>query len=437
MRIYDVITHKRDKKELTKEEIEYFVNGFTSGEIADYQASALLMAIVLNGMTVKETSYLTEVMARSGDMADLSKIEGIKVDKHSTGGVGDKTTLVVAPIVASFGVPVAKMSGRGLGHTGGTIDKLESIKDFSIALSVDQFVENVNKIKIAVVGQTGNLAPADKKMYALRDVTATVESIPLIASSIMSKKIAGGADAIVLDVKCGSGAFMKNIESARELAKIMVSIGNEVKRKVVAVITNMDEPLGNAIGNALEIKEAIDTLKGGGPEDFRIICIELATQMICLATGIDEKEIREEVKQKLINGEAYNKFREFIKAQNGDISVIDNIDLLPTSKNMIQLYCNNEGYVESINAEKLGIASMMLGGGRAKKEDTIDYGVGVIVHKKVGDFVKKDEVIATIHANDLSKFEEVKQTILDAYKLSNREVKKPTLIYDIVKTANN
>jgi len=437
MRIYDVITHKRDKKELTKEEIEYFVNGFTNGEIADYQASALLMAIVLNGMTIKETSYLTEVMAKSGDVADLSKIDGIKVDKHSTGGVGDKTTLVVAPIVASFGVPVAKMSGRGLGHTGGTIDKLESIKDFSIALSVDQFVENVNKIKIAVVGQTGNLAPADKKMYALRDVTATVESIPLIASSIMSKKIAGGADAIVLDVKCGSGAFMKNIEAARELAKIMVSIGNEVKRKVVAVITNMDEPLGNAIGNALEIKEAIDTLKGGGPEDFRIICIELATQMICLATGTDEKEIREEVKQKLINGEAYNKFREFIKAQNGDISVIDNIDLLPTAKNMIQLYCNNEGYVESINAERLGIASMLLGGGRAKKEDTIDYGVGVVVHKKVGDFVKKDEVIATIHANDLSKFEEVKETILSAYKLSKEEVGKPMLIYDIIKTANN
>jgi len=396
-----------------------------------------LMAIVLNGMTIKETSYLTEAMAKSGDMADLSKIDGIKVDKHSTGGVGDKTTLVVAPIVASFGVPVAKMSGRGLGHTGGTLDKLESIKDFSIALSVDEFVNNVNTIKMAVVGQTGNLAPADKKMYALRDVTATIDSIPLIASSIMSKKIAGGADAIVLDVKCGSGAFMKDIESARELARRMVSIGNEVKRNVVAVITNMDEPLGNAIGNALEIKEAVNTLKGEGPEDFRTICIELATQMIYLATQRDEKEIREEVKKKLASGEAYNKFREFVMAQKGDISVIDNLDLLPSANNVIQLYCDNEGYVESINAEKLGIASMLLGGGRAKKEDAIDYGVGVIVHKKVGDYVKKDDVIATIHANDLSKFDEVKETILNAYKLSQEKVEKPTLIYDIVKSANN
>lgn len=433
MRIYDIIANKRDKKELTKEEIEYFVKGFTDGEVADYQAAALLMAIVLNGMTVKETSYLTEAMAKSGDIADLSKIEGVKVDKHSTGGVGDKTTLVVAPIVASFGIPVAKMSGRGLGHTGGTIDKLESIKSFSIALSVEQFIDNVNKIKMAVVGQTGNLAPADKKMYALRDVTATVQSIPLIASSIMSKKIAGGADAIVLDVKCGSGAFMKNIEEARELATIMVNIGEEVNRKVVAVITNMDEPLGNAIGNALEIKEAVATLKGGGPEDFKTICVELATQMIYLATGKDVNQIREEVKQKLINGEAYNKFREFVIAQNGDISVIDNLELLPSAKNMIKLYSNQEGYVESINAEKLGIAAMMLGGGRAKKEDTIDYGVGVVVHKKVGDYVKKDDVIATIHANDLTKFEEVKNTILDAYQLVKDEIKKPTLIYDIIK----
>ncbi|MBE5812602.1 MAG: pyrimidine-nucleoside phosphorylase [Clostridiales bacterium] len=433
MRIYDVIANKRDKKELTKEEISFFVKGFTNNEIADYQAAALLMAILLNGMTVKETSYLTEAMAKSGDMADLSKIEGIKVDKHSTGGVGDKTTLVVAPIVATFGVPVAKMSGRGLGHTGGTLDKLQSIKDFSISLTVDEFVDNVNKIKMAVVGQTGNLAPADKKMYALRDVTATVQSIPLIASSIMSKKIAGGADAIVLDVKCGSGAFMKDIESARELAKIMVLIGNEVGRQVVAVITNMDEPLGNAIGNALEIKEAISTLKGEGPEDFKNICIELATQMIYLATGKDEREIREEVKNKLINGEAYNKFKEFIIAQHGDISVIENIELLPSAKNVIELYSNEEGYVKSIDAEKLGIASMLLGGGRAKKEDNIDYGVGVIVHKKIGDFVKKDDVIATIHANDLTKFEDVKTTILNAYKFSNEEVEKPMLIYDIIK----
>lgn len=433
MRIYDIISNKRDKKELSKEEIEFFVNGFTNGEIADYQASALLMAIYLNGMTIKEITYLTEAMSKSGDMADLSKIDGIKVDKHSTGGVGDKTTLVIAPLVACFGVPVAKMSGRGLGHTGGTIDKLESIKDFSIALSVEQFIKNVNDIKIAVVGQTGNLAPADKKMYALRDVTATVDCIPLIASSIMSKKIAGGADAIVLDVKCGSGAFMKDIESARELSKLMVLIGKEMGRQVVAIITNMDEPLGNAIGNALEIKEAIDTLKGNGPEDFRKICIEIATQMIYLATQKDEKEIRKEVIKKLSNGEAYNKFREFVMAQNGDISVIDNLDLLPSAKNMIEIYSNEEGYVKNINAEKLGIASMLLGGGRVKKEDTIDYGVGVIVHKKVSDFVQKDEKIATIYANDLTKFEEVKTIILDAYKFDKNQVEASKLIYDIIK----
>lgn len=433
MRIYDIIAKKRDKKELTKLEIEFFVNGFTNGEIADYQASALLMAILLNGMTVKETSYLTEAMAKSGDIADLSMINGVKVDKHSTGGVGDKTTLVVAPIVASFGIPVAKMSGRGLGHTGGTIDKLESIKDFSIALSVEEFVNNVNNINIAVVGQTGNLAPADKKMYALRDVTATVQSIPLIASSIMSKKIAGGADAIVLDVKCGSGAFMKDIESARELAQIMVSIGNEVGRKVVAIITNMDEPLGYAIGNAIEIKEAIDTLMGKGPEDFRNICIELATQMIYLATNEDEKVIRDKVKEKLMNGEAYNKFREFVIAQYGDISVIDNLKLLPGAENIINLHSREEGYVRNIDAEKLGIASMLLGGGRAKKEDSIDYGVGVVVHKKVGDFVAKNEIIATIHANDLKNIENVKTTILDAYKFSKEIVENPILIYDIIK----
>ena len=433
MRIYDIIAKKRDKKELTKLEIEFFVNGFTNGEIADYQASALLMAILLNGMTVKETSYLTEAMAKSGDIADLSMINGVKVDKHSTGGVGDKTTLVVAPIVASFGIPVAKMSGRGLGHTGGTIDKLESIKDFSIALSVEEFVNNVNNINIAVVGQTGNLAPADKKMYALRDVTATVQSIPLIASSIMSKKIAGGADAIVLDVKCGSGAFMKDIESARELAQIMVSIGNEVGRKVVAIITNMDEPLGYAIGNAIEIKEAIDTLMGKGPEDFRNICIELATQMIYLATNEDEKVIRDKVKEKLMNGEAYNKFREFVIAQHGDISVIDNLKLLPGAENIINLHSREEGYVRNIDAEKLGIASMLLGGGRAKKEDSIDYGVGVVVHKKVGDFVAKNEIIATIHANDLKNIENVKTTILDAYKFSKEIVENPILIYDIIK----
>lgn len=433
MRIYDIIAKKRDKKILSKEEIEFFVSGFTNGEIPDYQAASLLMAICINGMNVEETVNLTRAMALSGDTADLSKISGVKVDKHSTGGVGDKTTLIVAPLVACFDVPVAKMSGRGLGHTGGTIDKLESIEGFNIALSIDDFVNNVNKIKIAVAGQTGNLVPADKKMYALRDVTATVESIPLIAASIMSKKIAGGADAIVLDVKCGNGAFMKNLQDATNLAKLMTLIGTGVNRKTVAIISNMNEPLGNAIGNSLEVIEAVNTLQGNGPKDLEEICIELAANMINLAGKGEVDEIKDKLREMIKNGTAFNKFREFIIAQGGNIEQIDNLKLLPTATNKIEVKADKKGFISNIDTEKLGVANVLLGGGRLKKGDIIDYSVGIIIHKKVGDFVEPNDSIATIYANDLSKINEVCDVVSTAYEYSDKEVYKQKLIYDIVR----
>ena len=433
MRIYDIIAKKRDGLELTEEEIKFFIEEFTKGNITDYQASALLMAICIRGMNIKETSCMTKYMACSGDMNDLSKINGIKVDKHSTGGVGDKTSLIVAPIVASFGVPVAKMSGRGLGHTGGTIDKLESIEGFNTALSQEEFINNVNLINIALVGQTGNLVPADKKLYALRDVTATVESIPLIAASIMSKKIAGGADAIVLDVKCGSGAFMKTLGEATELAKTMVQIGNEVNRKTIALITNMNEPLGFNIGNALEVKEVVETLKGNGPKDLENICIELATQMLYLAGIGSEEELRIKVKEKIANGEALNKFREFIKAQGGNVEFIDNLGLLPKTEYIVKIKAENEGYVKSIDTEALGSTLVIMGGGRTKKDDIIDYSVGIIVNKKIGDFVKADDEIAQIHINDKTKLDEVIEKVKNAYSYSKEEVQKSEIIYSIVK----
>jgi len=433
MRIYDIIAKKRDGLELTKEEIEFFIKEFTKGNITDYQASALLMAICIRGMNIKETSYMTKEMAASGDMTDLSMINGIKVDKHSTGGVGDKTSLIVAPIVASFGVPVAKMSGRGLGHTGGTIDKLESIKGFNTSLSQEEFVNNVNSINMALVGQTGNLVPADKKLYALRDVTATVESIPLIAASIMSKKIAGGADAIVLDVKCGSGAFMKTLGEATELAKTMVQIGNEVNRKTIALITNMNEPLGFNIGNALEIKEVVETLKGNGPKDLENICIELATQMLCLAQKGSEQELREKVKEKIQNGEALNKFREFVQAQGGDTEFINNLELLPKAEYIVKIKSESAGYIKAINTEALGSTLVMMGGGRTKKDDVIDYSVGLIVHKKIGDFVSENDEIAEIHINDKSNIDEVIEKIKKSYSYSKEEVQKSDIIYSIIK----
>lgn len=432
MRIYDIIANKRDKKELTKEEIEFFVKGVTDGSIEDYQTTALLMAIYLNGMTKTETSYLTLAMAHSGDMADLSDIIGVKVDKHSTGGVGDKTTLVVAPLVATFGVPVAKMSGRGLGHTGGTVDKLESIPGFNISMPIEKFISNVNDINIAVVGQTGDLAPADKKLYALRDVTATVSSIPLIASSIMSKKIAGGADAIVLDVKYGSGAFMKTQDDAILLAQAMVDIGTEVGRKTIAVISNMSEPLGFAIGNALEVKEAIDTLKGNGPVDFETVCVELASQMLYLAGLGMPEELKDELYRRLNNGVAFEKFKEFVAFQGGDVSAIENTNLLPNAKKQVEFCSDKSGYILEIDAEKLGIASMMLGGGRIKKEDSIDYGVGIILNKKVGDFVESGDMLATLFVNEEGKLTDVIELLKKAFIFSDEVTEKKPLIAKII-----
>lgn len=432
MRIYDIIAKKRDKGELSKEEIDFFVKGTVDGTIEDYQITALLMAIYLNGMTKEETSNLTMAMAHSGDIADLSGITGIKVDKHSTGGVGDKTTLIVGPLVACFDVPVAKMSGRGLGHTGGTVDKLESIPGFNIFLPIEKFIENVNNIRISVVGQTGDLAPADKKLYALRDVTATVSCIPLIASSIMSKKIAGGADAIVLDVKYGDGAFMKTIEDAEKLAGTMVDIGDMVNRKTIAVISNMNEPLGLAIGNALEVKEAIDTLNGKGPKDLEEVCIELAANMLYLAKCGEISELKIKLKELLNNGKAFDKFKLFISAQGGDIKSIEDFSLLPGAKIFKKYVAKKSGYISKIEAEKLGIASMMLGGGRAKKTDNIDYGVGIVLEKKVGDFVNEGEALLTLHINDESKVDDVMELLDTAYEYKDNKVNKEKLIAKVI-----
>lgn len=432
MRIYDIIAKKRDKGELSKEEIDFFVKGTVDGTIEDYQITALLMAIYLNGMTKEETSNLTMAMAHSGDIADLSGITGIKVDKHSTGGVGDKTTLIVGPLVACFDVPVAKMSGRGLGHTGGTVDKLESIPGFNIFLPIEKFIENVNNIRISVVGQTGDLAPADKKLYALRDVTATVSCIPLIASSIMSKKIAGGADAIVLDVKYGDGAFMKTIEDAEKLAGTMVDIGDMVNRKTIAVISNMNEPLGLAIGNALEVKEAIDTLNGRGPKDLEEVCIELAANMLYLAKCGEISELKIKLKELLNNGKAFDKFKSFISAQGGDIKSIEDFSLLPGAKIFKKYVAKKSGYISKIEAEKLGIASMMLGGGRAKKTDNIDYGVGIVLEKKVGDFVNEGEALLTLHINDESKVDDVMELLDTAYEYKDNKVNKEKLIAKVI-----
>ena len=432
MRIYDIIAKKRDKGELSKEEIDFFVKGCTDGTIEDYQTTALLMAIYLNGMTKEETSNLTLAMAHSGDIADLSKINGIKVDKHSTGGVGDKTTLIVGPLVACFDVPVAKMSGRGLGHTGGTVDKLESIPGFNISLPIEKFIENVNNVRISVVGQTGDLAPADKKLYALRDVTATVSCIPLIASSIMSKKIAGGADAIVLDVKYGDGAFMKTIDDAKKLARTMVDIGDMVGRKTIAVISNMNEPLGFAIGNALEVKEAITTLKGNGPKDLEEICIELAANMLYLAKCGEISELKLKLKELLENGKAFNKFKEFIGAQGGNVESIEDVSLLPSAKILRKYNAKKSGYISKIEAEKLGIVSMMLGGGRAKKTDSIDYGVGIVLDKKVGDFVKEGEPLLTLHINNEDKVDEVIKLLDSAYEYEDKAVISEKLIADVI-----
>lgn len=431
MRMSDIIAKKRDNIELTKEEVEFFVTGFTEDNIPDYQAASLLMAIYFNGMTEAELATLTMAMVNSGDTIDLSGVDGIKVDKHSTGGVGDTTTLVLAPLVAALGIPVAKMSGRGLGHTGGTLDKLEAIEGFNIEIDEETFIKLVNEHKIAVIGQSGNLTPADKKLYALRDVTATVNSIPLIASSIMSKKIAAGADAIVLDVKYGDGAFMKTVEDAEQLARAMVNIGQNVGRKTMAIISSMQEPLGYAIGNALEVKEAIDILKGEGPDDLREISLLLAAQMTVLAGKADSiEEATALLIDAIDSGAALEKFKMFIENQGGNPDIVDNPELLPQAKFKYEVPAEQDGYVTSIGAEGLGVASSMLGAGRAVKDDVIDLAVGIVIHKKVGDKVVSGESLATIYANQ-KDVQNVKQKVLDNYTIGD-EVHSVRLIEKVI-----
>lgn len=431
MRMVDIIEKKRDGQELTTAEINFFIEGYTKGEIPDYQASALAMAIYFQDMNDRERADLTRAMVESGDTIDLSAIDGVKVDKHSTGGVGDTTTLVLAPLVASLGVPVAKMSGRGLGHTGGTIDKLESIAGFHVELTREQFIDLVNRDKVAVIGQSGNLTPADKKLYALRDVTGTVNSIPLIASSIMSKKIAAGADAIVLDVKTGDGAFMKTQEDAEELAHAMVRIGNHVGRKTIAIISDMSQPLGFAIGNALEVKEAIETLQGKGPKDLTELVLTLGSQMVILA---GKAKTSEEAKEMLLDaihsGKALAKFKEFLANQGGDASIVDDLTKLPQAKYKIELPAKQSGYISRMVADEIGVASMILGAGRATKEDVIDLAVGLVLHKKVGDKVEEGESILTIYSNR-ENVEDVKQKLYDNIFITDTAT-APTLIHTVI-----
>lgn len=429
MRMVDLIEKKRDGEELSTEEINFIIDGYTNGTIPDYQVSAFTMAIFFKGMTEKERADLTMAMVNSGDQIDLSAIEGVKVDKHSTGGVGDTTTLVLGPLVAAVGVPVAKMSGRGLGHTGGTIDKLEAVEGFHVEIENEEFIDLVNKNKIAVIGQSGNLTPADKKLYSLRDVTATVDSIPLIASSIMSKKIAAGADAIVLDVKTGAGAFMKTLDDSKELAKAMVRIGNNVGRRTMAVISDMSQPLGYAIGNALEVKEAIDTLKGEGPEDLTELSLALGSHMVYLAGKAQSlEEAREMLKNAMKDGSALETFKVFLSSQGGDASIVDQPEKLPQAKYIYELEAKEDGYVSEIVADEVGTAAMLLGAGRATKESVIDLAVGLMLRKKIGDTVKKGESLVTIYSN-FEDVESVKAKLYENIKVSSEKVEAPVLIH--------
>ncbi|MGG7164042.1 pyrimidine-nucleoside phosphorylase [Clostridium ihumii] len=434
MRMYDLILKKRNGEELTTEEINFIIENYTNGSIPDYQMSALLMAIYFKKMNERETADLTMAMVNSGDVIDLTKIEGIKVDKHSTGGVGDTTTLILTPMVAAVGVPVAKMSGRGLGHTGGTIDKLETFENFSVAMSEEKFIDNVNTHKIAVAGQTAHLVPADKKIYALRDVTATVDNVSLIASSIMSKKIASGADAIVLDVKVGDGAFMKTVENARELGNEMVKIGKSVNRNTIAVLSDMDQPLGFAIGNALEVEEAIETLKGNGPKDLEELCLTLGSQMLILAEKAStEEEARKMLEEVIENGSALEKLKEFVEAQGGDISVIDDTTKLPKAKYVVEVKATEEGVVKKIHSDKMGIVAMELGAGRATKESEIDLAVGIVLNKKRGDKVKKGDVLAYIHSNNESNIEKATKGVIENYVIVENYENNIPLVHDIIK----
>lgn len=431
MRMVDIIEKKRDGHALSKEEIEFFIKGYTKGDIPDYQASSLAMAIFFQDMNEEERAAMTMAMVNSGNRIDLSQIHGTKVDKHSTGGVGDTTTLVLAPLVASVGVPVAKMSGRGLGHTGGTIDKLESVKGFNVEISEEDFIKLVNDNQVAVIGQSGNLTPADKKLYALRDVTGTVNSIPLIASSIMSKKIAAGADAIVLDVKTGSGAFMKTLEDAEALAHAMVSIGNNVGRNTMAIISDMSQPLGRAIGNALELQEAIDTLKGQGPDDLTELVLTLGSQMVVLAGKASTlDEARQLLESAIHTGQALEKFKTFISNQGGDASIVDHPEQLPRARYQIHFQAQKDGMITEMIANEIGVASMMLGAGRQTKEDVIDLGVGIVLNKKVGDRVTKGDSILTIHSNK-ENVDEILDKLQESITIEEKgEV--PTLIHKII-----
>ncbi len=433
MRIYDIIKKKRDGGELSTEEINYFVTNYTNGNIPDYQISALFMAIFLNKMNKRETLDLTRAMVNSGDIVDLSDIDGIKVDKHSTGGVGDTTTIVLGPMIAACDVPFVKMSGRGLGHTGGTLDKLESIKDFRVELTTEEFMRNSNEIKLSICSQTANITPADKKFYALRDVTATVENLSLIASSIMSKKLAIGSDAIVLDVKVGSGAFMKDIDEAIALAREMVEIGTGYGRETIALVTNMDEPLGRAVGNALEIKEAIETIKGEGPEDLHELCIQLGSSLLLLAERVgNEAEGRLLLEKSIKSGAAYKKLLELVEYQDGDIEYIKNPELLPKAKYIIEVKSNKEGYVKALNAEEIGKVALSLGAGRETLDSKIDLSAGIVLNKKVDDKVKIGDTLVYIHSNNLEKARVAEERIKDIYILGEKNKETKKLIYGMV-----
>ncbi len=433
MRIYDIIEKKRDGQKLTKEEIDFFVREYTKENIEDYQASALLMAIFINGMDEEETVNLTESMSHSGDMLDLSAIDGITADKHSTGGVGDKTSLVVAPICASLGIKMAKMSGRGLGHTGGTIDKLESIDGYNTSIDTDAFFRQVNEIGIALIGQTGNLAPADKKIYALRDVTATVGNISLIASSIMSKKIAAGAKNIVLDVKCGSGAFMKDEQSATELAEMMVKIGKKCGRNMAAVITNMDIPLGSNVGNALEIKEVVDILKNKGDKQLRELCLVLSATILSISYNWDYDKAYKKAESALLDGSALNKLKELVSAQGGNAEMLNNTDLLPKCEKSLEIKANQDGYIQSIDSRIVGESAVLLGAGREKKTDTIDYGAGIVLYKKTCYKVSTNDTIAILYAESDEKLKNAEKLFNTSFRIGVEKPETMPLVYKTIR----
>lgn len=433
MRMYDIIENKRNGKELSKEEIEFFIKGYTNGSIPDYQASAFCMAVYFKGMTENETVLLTEAMANSGDTVDLSMFGNLSADKHSTGGVGDKTSLIVAPIVASLGGKVTKMSGRGLGHTGGTVDKLESIPGYKTTLSGDEFISQVEKVGMAIIGQSGNLTPADKKLYALRDVTATVDSIPLIVSSIMSKKIAAGSHNIVLDVKCGSGAFMKTLENAEILANEMVKIGKGCGRNTAALITDMDRPLGSAVGNSLEVIEAVQVLKGELDNDLKEVCVSLASELISLVLSVSHCEALTMVNNALNSGKAFEKMKEWISAQGGDVSFIENTDKFPKAEYVYDVLADSDGYISSMDTEKIGLASVILGAGRENKEALIDFSAGIMLYKKTGDKISKGEKIATMFTNNKMSLKDAEKMYRSALLVSSVNPERKPLIYKVIR----